>query len=156
MSNLPHLTLISWWVYLDIICLHFVPSIAYSHRNLFGRNQKVNFSMEKGQIDSIIRMNYTDPWIEGDDKRTSRSIMVQVFEEFLLSVCSICALMHLCETSFLLWSRLRRLLGHLCMVMVSLIMLMWQLDEPQLALSSVDLWDLNGVEQLGFYFRYFS
>ncbi|CAA6670854.1 unnamed protein product [Spirodela intermedia] len=54
-----------------------IGSIAYSHRNLFGRNQKVNFSMEKGQIDSIIRMNYTDPWIEGDDKRTSRSIMVQ-------------------------------------------------------------------------------
>ncbi|MQL94287.1 hypothetical protein Taro_026945 [Colocasia esculenta] len=54
-----------------------IGSIAYSHRNLFGRNQKFNFSMEKGQIDSIIRMNYTDPWIEGDDKRTSRSIMVQ-------------------------------------------------------------------------------
>ncbi|XP_078443868.1 outer envelope protein of 80 kDa [Wolffia australiana] len=54
-----------------------IGSIAYSHRNLFGRNQKVNFSLEKGQVDSIIRMNYTDPWIEGDDKRTSRSIMIQ-------------------------------------------------------------------------------
>uniref|UniRef100_A0A1D1ZB19 Outer envelope protein 80, chloroplastic n=1 Tax=Anthurium amnicola TaxID=1678845 RepID=A0A1D1ZB19_9ARAE len=63
--------------YLVLICLQFAHSIAYSHRNLFGRNQKFNFSMEKGQVDSIIRMNYTDPWIEGDDKRTSRSMMIQ-------------------------------------------------------------------------------
>lgn len=53
-------------------------SFAYSHRNIFGRNQKLNVSLERGQIDSIFRINYTDPWIEGDDKRTSRSIMVQV------------------------------------------------------------------------------
>ncbi|KAH9771787.1 Outer envelope protein 80 [Citrus sinensis] len=50
---------------------------AYSHRNVFGRNQKLNISLERGQIDSIFRINYTDPWIEGDDKRTSRTIMVQ-------------------------------------------------------------------------------
>ncbi|KAL5981960.1 Outer envelope protein 80, chloroplastic [Asimina triloba] len=50
---------------------------AYSHRNVFGRNQKLNLSLERGQIDSIFRINYTDPWIEGDDKRTSRTIMVQ-------------------------------------------------------------------------------
>ncbi|KAL8161291.1 hypothetical protein V2J09_012780 [Rumex salicifolius] len=54
-----------------------IGSFAYSHRNLFGRNQKVNVSLERGQVDSIFRINYTDPWIEGDDKRTSRSIMVQ-------------------------------------------------------------------------------
>ncbi|PIA42716.1 hypothetical protein AQUCO_02000282v1 [Aquilegia coerulea] len=54
-----------------------VGSFAYSHRNVFGRNQKLNVSWERGQIDSIFRINYTDPWIEGDDKRTSRSIMVQ-------------------------------------------------------------------------------
>ncbi|CAD5332174.1 unnamed protein product [Arabidopsis thaliana] len=54
-----------------------IGSFAYSHRNLFGRNQKLNVSLERGQIDSIFRINYTDPWIEGDDKRTSRSIMVQ-------------------------------------------------------------------------------
>ncbi|CAN8252362.1 unnamed protein product [Cochlearia groenlandica] len=54
-----------------------IGSFAYSHRNLFGRNQKLNVSLERGQIDSIFRVNYTDPWIEGDDKRTSRSIMVQ-------------------------------------------------------------------------------
>ncbi|CAH8286188.1 unnamed protein product [Eruca vesicaria subsp. sativa] len=54
-----------------------IGSFAYSHRNIFGRNQKFNVSLERGQIDSIFRINYTDPWIEGDDKRTSRSIMVQ-------------------------------------------------------------------------------
>lgn len=54
-----------------------IGSFAYSHRNVFGRNQKLNISLERGQIDSIFRVNYTDPWIEGDDKRTSRSIMIQ-------------------------------------------------------------------------------
>ncbi|KAM7497208.1 hypothetical protein LguiA_021622 [Lonicera macranthoides] len=54
-----------------------IGSCAIYHRNLFGRNQKVNLSLERGQIDSIFRINYTDPWIEGDDKRTSRTIMVQ-------------------------------------------------------------------------------
>ncbi|XP_057763886.1 outer envelope protein 80, chloroplastic [Salvia miltiorrhiza] len=54
-----------------------IGSIAIYHKNLFGRNQKINLSLERGQIDSIFRMNYTDPWIEGDDKRTSRAIMIQ-------------------------------------------------------------------------------
>ncbi|KAJ8770155.1 hypothetical protein K2173_011490 [Erythroxylum novogranatense] len=54
-----------------------IGSFAYSHRNVFGRNQKLNISLERGQIDSIFRINYTDPWIQGDDKRTSRTIMVQ-------------------------------------------------------------------------------
>ncbi|XP_015875980.2 outer envelope protein 80, chloroplastic [Ziziphus jujuba] len=54
-----------------------IGSFAYSHRNLFGRNQKLHISLERGQIDSIFRINYTDPWIAGDDKRTSRSITVQ-------------------------------------------------------------------------------
>ncbi|XP_050941017.1 outer envelope protein 80, chloroplastic isoform X2 [Cucumis melo] len=54
-----------------------IGSLAYSHRNLFGRNQKLHVSLEKGQVDSTFRINYTDPWIEGDDKRTSRTIMVQ-------------------------------------------------------------------------------
>lgn len=54
-----------------------IGSFAYSHRNVFGRNQKLNISLERGQIDSIFRINYTDPWIEGDNKRTSRSIMIQ-------------------------------------------------------------------------------
>ncbi|KAJ7546876.1 hypothetical protein O6H91_08G058900 [Diphasiastrum complanatum] len=54
-----------------------VGSFAYSHRNVFGRNQKLNISLERGQVDSMFRINYTDPWIEGDDKRTSRSISIQ-------------------------------------------------------------------------------
>ncbi|KAJ0988151.1 hypothetical protein J5N97_006507 [Dioscorea zingiberensis] len=54
-----------------------IGSFAYSHRNVFGRNQKLNLSVERGQIDSIFRINYTDPWIEGDNKRTSRTIMIQ-------------------------------------------------------------------------------
>ncbi|XVE78865.1 hypothetical protein DITRI_Ditri14bG0012400 [Diplodiscus trichospermus] len=52
-------------------------SFAYSDRNLFGRNQKLNVSLERGQIDSTFRINYTDPWIERDDKRTTRTIIVQ-------------------------------------------------------------------------------
>ncbi|XP_023532612.1 outer envelope protein 80, chloroplastic [Cucurbita pepo subsp. pepo] len=54
-----------------------IGSFAYSHRNLFGRNQKLHVSLERGQVDFTFRINYTDPWIEGDDKRTSRTIMVQ-------------------------------------------------------------------------------
>ncbi|KAG9448439.1 hypothetical protein H6P81_008404 [Aristolochia fimbriata] len=54
-----------------------IGSFNYSHRNVFGQNKKLNLSLERGQIDSIFRINYTDPWIEGDDKRTSRSLMVQ-------------------------------------------------------------------------------
>ncbi|ONH99301.1 hypothetical protein PRUPE_6G023900 [Prunus persica] len=54
-----------------------IGSFAYSHRNLFGRNQKLHVSLERGQIDSIFRINYSDPWIAGDDMRTSRTIMVQ-------------------------------------------------------------------------------
>lgn len=54
-----------------------IGSFAYSHRNLFGKNQKVNISLERGQIDSIFRINYTVPWIEGDDKCTQRSMMIQ-------------------------------------------------------------------------------
>ncbi|XP_075520154.1 outer envelope protein 80, chloroplastic [Primulina tabacum] len=54
-----------------------IGSIAIYHKNLFGRNQKLNLSLERGQIDSIFKINYTDPWIEGDDKRTSRAVMIQ-------------------------------------------------------------------------------
>jgi len=54
-----------------------IGSFAYSHRNVFGCNQKLNISVERGQHDSSFKLNYTDPWIEGDDKRTSRSMIVQ-------------------------------------------------------------------------------
>lgn len=56
----------------------FSCSFAYSNRNVFGRNQKFNLSLERGQIDSVFRVNYTDPWIQGDNKRTSRTVMLQV------------------------------------------------------------------------------
>jgi outer membrane protein assembly factor BamA len=59
-----------------IFCSHC--SFAYTNRNVFGRNQKLNVSLERGQVDLIVRANYTDPWIQGDDKRTSRTIMIQV------------------------------------------------------------------------------
>ncbi|KAL4311719.1 hypothetical protein GQ457_01G048830 [Hibiscus cannabinus] len=52
-------------------------SFAYSEKNFHGKNQKLNVSLEKGQIDSTFRINYTDPWIEGNDRRTSRTITVQ-------------------------------------------------------------------------------
>ncbi|KAK2371103.1 outer envelope protein 39, chloroplastic [Trifolium repens] len=54
-----------------------IGSFAYTNRNVFGRNQKLNVSLERGQVDLIVRANYTDPWIQGDDKRTSRTIMIQ-------------------------------------------------------------------------------
>lgn len=31
----------------------------------------------------MFRINYTDPWIEGDDKRTSRSINIQVGKDHI-------------------------------------------------------------------------
>ncbi|CAI5995485.1 unnamed protein product [Closterium sp. NIES-65] len=52
-------------------------SFTYSHRNVRGRNQKLNVAVERGQLDSIFRASYSDPWIEGDDKRTSRAINIQ-------------------------------------------------------------------------------
>lgn len=63
-------------------------SFAYSHRNVFGRNKKLNLSLERGQIDSIFRLNFTDPWIDGDNKRTSRTVMVQVFTFNVASLSS--------------------------------------------------------------------
>ncbi|XP_074291123.1 outer envelope protein 80, chloroplastic-like isoform X1 [Silene latifolia] len=55
----------------------FIGSLSYCHKNLFGKNQKVNVSLERGQIDSIFRIAYQVPWIDGDNKRTRSSIMVQ-------------------------------------------------------------------------------
>ncbi|PWA61993.1 outer envelope protein of 80 kDa [Artemisia annua] len=58
-----------------------IGSCVVYHRNQLGRNQKINLSLERGQIDSIFWINYTDPWIEGDDKWTSRTIMIQINTE---------------------------------------------------------------------------
>ena len=46
----------------------FCFSFTYSHRNFCGRNKKLNISLERGQIDSIFRINYTDPWIQLNKK----------------------------------------------------------------------------------------
>ncbi|KAL0365982.1 UNVERIFIED_CONTAM: Outer envelope protein 80, chloroplastic [Sesamum radiatum] len=51
--------------------------IAICHKNLFGRNKQLHMSLESREIDSKFRMKYTDPWIEGGDKRTSRTIMIE-------------------------------------------------------------------------------
>ncbi|CAI9106536.1 OLC1v1005718C1 [Oldenlandia corymbosa var. corymbosa] len=54
-----------------------IGSFTIHHNNLFGKNQKLNLSLERGKIDSIFKINHADPWIEGDDKRTLRSIIIQ-------------------------------------------------------------------------------
>ncbi|TVU16416.1 hypothetical protein EJB05_39977, partial [Eragrostis curvula] len=54
-----------------------IGSISYSLGNVFRRNKKLNLSLEKGQIDSTFQFNFTDPYIDGDNKRTSRTVMVQ-------------------------------------------------------------------------------
>eukprot|EP00271_Cylindrocystis_brebissonii_P001837 TRINITY_DN1213_c0_g1_i1.p1 TRINITY_DN1213_c0_g1~~TRINITY_DN1213_c0_g1_i1.p1 ORF type:complete len:900 (+),score=147.38 TRINITY_DN1213_c0_g1_i1:214-2913(+) len=54
-----------------------IGSFAYSHRNAFGRNQKLNVSVERGQVDFMFRFNYTDPWLTGDQCRTSRTVSIQ-------------------------------------------------------------------------------
>lgn len=54
-----------------------VGSCTYSQKNLFGLNQKLTASVEMGQVDSLFRVNYVDPWIRSDPHRTSRSITVQ-------------------------------------------------------------------------------
>ncbi|XP_047076562.1 outer envelope protein 80, chloroplastic-like [Lolium rigidum] len=51
--------------------------LGYSHCNVFGRNKKLNLLLKGGQIDSLYHLSYTDPWIDGDNKRTSRTVMVQ-------------------------------------------------------------------------------
>lgn len=54
-----------------------VGSCSYSQKNLFGLNQKLIASVEMGQVDSLFRINYVDPWVRSDPHRTSRSITLQ-------------------------------------------------------------------------------
>ena len=81
----------------------------------------MNLSLERGQIDSIFRLNFTDPWIDGDNKRTSRTVMVQVYSfnmnRFPFLVASF---IHM----FIVISRARTqgLLEHLSMVAIILTM----------------------------------
>ena len=55
----------------------FVGTISYSQRNLFGRGQRLMAAAEIGQADSTFRLAHTDPWIQGDEYRTSRSMSAQ-------------------------------------------------------------------------------
>ena len=83
----------------------FIGSCSYSQRNLFGLNQKLTATVELGQVrhlstsnlhtfvaphahaltatacvlqlDSLFRINHTDPWVGGDVHRTSRTINLQ-------------------------------------------------------------------------------
>ncbi|KAK4387408.1 Outer envelope protein 80, chloroplastic [Sesamum angolense] len=54
-----------------------IGKIEIFHKNLFGRNKQLHLSLERGEIDSKFRIKCTDPWIEGGDKRTSRTIMIE-------------------------------------------------------------------------------
>ncbi|BDA46032.1 Outer envelope protein 80, chloroplastic [Coccomyxa sp. Obi] len=55
----------------------FIGSASFSQRNLFGLNQKLAATVEIGQVDSLFRVNHTDPWVKGDPYRTSRTISLQ-------------------------------------------------------------------------------
>lgn len=131
-------------------------SFAYSHRNVFGRNQKLNISLERGQIDSIFRINYTDPWIEGDDKRTSRTIMVQVISFFyFLSMANTLMtgdwLLHI--SFFILVFRIQALLEHWFMLKVK-VMVAWPLAVWRQVLNSANHSGQSGVERQDLFFRY--
>ena len=52
----------------------FVGNFTYNQRNLFGLNQRLSALVELGQADSLFRLQWQDPWIRGDDKRTSRTV----------------------------------------------------------------------------------
>lgn len=45
-------------------------------RNLFGLNQKLSALVELGQADTLVRLQHMDPWVFGDQHRTSRTISV--------------------------------------------------------------------------------
>jgi hypothetical protein len=48
----------------------------HSERNLLGLNQKLSALVELGQADSLFRLQWVDPWIMGDPKRTSRTLSI--------------------------------------------------------------------------------
>ncbi|KXZ54331.1 hypothetical protein GPECTOR_5g414 [Gonium pectorale] len=51
-------------------------SFSYNERNLFGLNQRLTVSAEIGQVDKLFRLQHTDPWVNSDPHRTSRTITV--------------------------------------------------------------------------------
>lgn len=53
-----------------------VGSFTFNERNLLGLNQRLSISAEVGQIDKLFRLQHTDPWVNSDKHRTSRTIVV--------------------------------------------------------------------------------
>lgn len=54
-----------------------VGSMDYSHNNLLGLNQKLSCKLELGQLETLFRLHHTDPWVNSDRHRTSRTISLQ-------------------------------------------------------------------------------
>lgn len=52
----------------------FVGNFTYSQRNFRGLNQRLSALVELGQADTLVRVQFADPWIMGDPYRTSRSL----------------------------------------------------------------------------------
>ncbi|PNW78727.1 hypothetical protein CHLRE_09g388097v5 [Chlamydomonas reinhardtii] len=53
-----------------------IGSFSYNERNLFGLNQRLSVSAEIGQVDKLFRLQHTDPWVNSDPHRTSRTVQV--------------------------------------------------------------------------------
>ncbi|GFR47681.1 hypothetical protein Agub_g9427, partial [Astrephomene gubernaculifera] len=53
-----------------------IGSFSYNERNLFGLNQRLSVSAEIGQVDKLFRIQHTDPWVNSDPHRTSRTIQL--------------------------------------------------------------------------------
>ncbi|GIL91181.1 hypothetical protein Vretimale_18825 [Volvox reticuliferus] len=53
-----------------------IGSFSYNERNLFGINQRLSISAEIGQVDKLFRITHTDPWVNSDPHRTSRTIHI--------------------------------------------------------------------------------
>ncbi|GLC64066.1 hypothetical protein PLESTF_000114600 [Pleodorina starrii] len=53
-----------------------IGSFSYNERNLFGLNQRLSVSAEIGQVDKLFRIQHTDPWVNSDPHRTSRTITI--------------------------------------------------------------------------------
>lgn len=135
----------------------FVCNNVIYRRNLFGRNGKLNPWLERGQIDSIFRINYTHPWIEGDDKRASRAIMIQVPNVLLPNVQLIIHLICLLHKLIFVSStiRIQECQEHLFMEIMLTVTAIW-LGTSLLELSIVGHFGQNGMEQLELFFRCIS
>lgn len=53
-------------------------SSAWSHSNLFGEGKRLRLEGEKGAGIFKVELDYLDPWLDGDNKRTGRRIQIRV------------------------------------------------------------------------------